>query len=35
MNELKRNNIEIDIETLSLNIDTCPREHEEIYGTVN
>ena len=27
-NELKRNNIEIDVETLSFYIDTCPREHE-------
>ena len=31
--ELKRNNIEIDIETLSFRINTCLREHEEIYGT--
>ena len=30
---LKRNNIEIDIATLSFHIDTCLRKHEEIYGT--
>ena len=33
-NELWRNNIEIDIETLSFYINTCSREHEEIDGTV-
>ena len=32
--ELKRNNIEFDIETLSFHIDTGLRVHEEIYGTV-
>ena len=32
--ELKRNNEEIDIETPSFHIDTYPRQHEEIYGTV-
>ena len=31
--ELKRNSIEIDIETLSFHINICLREHEEIYGT--
>ena len=30
--ELKSNNIEIDIEMLSFHIYTCLREHEEIYG---
>ena len=30
---LKRNNIEIDTETLSFHINICLREHEEIYGT--
>ena len=32
--ELKSNNIEIEIdkETLSFHINTCLREHEEIYG---
>ena len=32
--ELKSNNIEIDIETLSFHINTYLREHEEIYETV-
>ena len=32
--ELRRNNIEIDIEMVSFHIDTYPRQHEEIYGTV-
>ena len=31
--ELKSNNIDIDKETLSFHINTCLREHEEIYGT--
>ena len=31
--ELKSNNIEIDIETLSFHINTCLREHGEIYQT--
>ena len=31
--KLKSNNIEIDKETLSFHINTCLREHEEIYGT--
>ena len=33
-NELRRNIIEIDIETLSFYINTCSREHEEIDETV-
>ena len=32
--ELRSNNIEINIETLSFHINICLREHEEIYGTV-
>ena len=32
--ELKSNNIEIGKEMLSCHINTCLREHEEIYGTV-
>ena len=33
-NELKRNNIENDRKKVLFKIDTCLREHEEIYGTV-
>lgn len=30
--ELKRNNFEIDLETLAFHINTSLRKHEEIYG---
>ena len=31
--ELRSNNIDVDIETLSFHINTFLREHEDIYGT--